>query len=151
MAKVTLPKWCSLVRSNPAAYERDVFSLPILNSPSLAAQFVRPTLQHQEIEVFLVVSLDAQNRPLGITKVSSGTVHSSLVYPRETFRAAIVLGASSIFVAHNHPSGDPSPSMADREVTAQIVAAGMILDIPVFDHIIIGGDRWTSFAQSDLL
>jgi len=151
MAKVSLPKWCSIVRSNPAAYERDAFSLPQILSPSDAAAFVRPTLQHQDVEVFLVVSLNAQHRAIGVTKVTTGLVDSSLVHPRETFRVAIAMGASAIIVAHNHPSGDPTASVADRSVTEQLVAAGRILDIPVFDHIIIAGNRWSSFAQNGFL
>jgi DNA repair protein RadC len=151
MAKVTLPKWCSVVRSNPASFERDAFANPQILSPADAVRFLSPTLQHEEVEVFVVLSLDAQHRVIAATKATRGIVNSSLVHPRETFRIAIVMGASAIIVAHNHPSGDPTPSQPDRAVTEQLVAAGNILDIPVHDHIIIAGYRYTSFAEAGLL
>lgn len=146
-----LPKWCSIVRSNPAAYERDVFALPAIHSPADAVAFFRSTLQRSEVEQFLCLSLDSQHRPLGVTRVTSGLLNTSLVHVRETFRVAIVLNAACIIVAHNHPSGDPTPSMDDRNVTEQLQAAGRIIEIPVFDHIIIAGERWTSFAEAGLL
>jgi DNA repair protein RadC len=147
-----LPKWCKLVRSNPAAYERDVFSKPGITSPADAAALLRPSLQREEVEVFVVIAMDAQHRPLGLVRVTSGVVNQTLVMAREVFRIAILLNASAIIVAHNHPSGDPTPSDADRRVTDVLVNAGSMLDIPVFDHIIIGaGDRFTSFATQGLL
>jgi DNA repair protein RadC len=74
-----------------------------------------------------------------------------LVHPREVFRIAIALGAAAIVVAHNHPSGDASPSAEDHAVTRQLVAAGRILDLPVHDHIIVGAGCYTSFAEAGLL
>lgn len=150
-SNVRLPKWCSIVRSNPAAYERDVFAMDRVVSSSVAVELVAPRLKRSEVELFVALSLDSQHRPIGLTVVTSGILNSSLVSPRETFRVAVALGAAAIIVAHNHPSGDPTPSTDDRNVTDQLVAAGGILDIPVLDHIIIGGDRFTSFAQTGLL
>jgi DNA repair protein RadC len=146
-----LPKWCSIVRSAPALYEREVFAQPTITSPRVAVSMLRPSLEREEVEVFVVVALDAQHKPLAFQRVTKGTAVSSLVHPRETFRLAIALGASGIIIAHNHPSGDPTPSGADRQVTDQLVAAGRLLDIPVFDHIIIAGERYTSFAEAGLL
>jgi len=73
------------------------------------------------------------------------------VAPREVFRAAIALNAAAIILAHNHPSGDPTPSPDDRAITAQLVAAGKLLDIPVADHIVIGRGRYISFSEAGLL
>jgi DNA repair protein RadC len=73
------------------------------------------------------------------------------VHPREVFAPAILLGAVAIVVAHNHPSGDPTPSAEDRSITAQLVSAGKLLDIPIHDHIIVGNGRYTSFADAGLL
>jgi DNA repair protein RadC len=73
------------------------------------------------------------------------------VHPREVFRAAIVEAAAGIVVVHNHPSGDPTPSIEDQSVTRQLVAAGRLLDLPVYDHIIIAGDRYVSLATLGLL
>jgi DNA repair protein RadC len=147
-----LPKWCKIVRSNPAVYERDVFNSEPITSPRQAAAMLRPALQSEEVEQFAIIALDSQHRALGLSIISRGTVDQTLVMPREVFRVAIVLNAVAIIVAHNHPSGDPTPSTPDRLVTDSLAAAGRLLDIPVFDHIIVGaGDRFTSFAQEGLL
>ena len=83
--------------------------------------------------------------------VTKGLLDASLVAPREVFRAAILEAAAGVILVHNHPSGDPTPSAEDRAVTRQLVAAGTLLDIPVYDHVIIAGDRYTSFATAGLL
>jgi DNA repair protein RadC len=83
--------------------------------------------------------------------ITRGILDSSLVHPREVFRAAIAEAAAGIIVVHNHPSGDPTPSAEDRAVTRQLVAAGQLLDVPLHDHVIIAGDRFTSFAAQGLL
>ena len=102
-------------------------------------------------EVFYCVCIDAQSQVRAIHEVTRGTLTSSLVHPREVFRAAILAGAASIIVAHNHPSGDPTPSGDDRAVTRQVVDAGRLLDVPVVDHVILAGDRYLSFAEAGLL
>jgi len=112
----------------------------------------------EEVEVFVVLALDTRGRVIERHDITRGLVNSSLVHPREVFRAAIASGASGVILAHNHPSGDPTPSPEDRAVTRQLVAAGRLLDIPVYDHIILGGplpavNTWsfTSFAAEGLL
>ena len=105
----------------------------------------------ETIEVFWLVALDTQSNVLEVVEVSRGSLNSSIVHPREVFRSAIVAGAAGIIVVHNHPSGDPTPSADDRAVTRQLVEAGRVLDIPVYDHIIIGAGRYVSFAESGLL
>jgi len=114
---------------------------------------MQPHAEREEIEVFWILALDAQSRvtfdsPIVITR---GILNSSLVHPREVFRAAIVSGAAGIIVVHNHPSGDPKPSADDRAVTQQLVAAGRLLDLPVYDHVIIGRSTYASFAELGLL
>jgi len=91
-----------------------------------------------EKEAFVAMLLDRKNRVKGWNMISLGTVDASLVHPREVFRAAVVDSAASVIVAHNHPSGDPTPSAEDLRVTRQLVAAGKVLGIPVLDHIILG-------------
>jgi len=84
--------------------------------------------------------------------ITRGILNSSLVHPREVFRAAIAEAAAGIIVVHNHPSGDPTPSADDRAVTRQLVDAGRVLDVPVYDHVVIGGgERYVSFAEAGLL
>lgn len=91
-----------------------------------------------EKEHFAVFFLNRRNKLRGFNIVSIGTLHGALVEPREVFRPAIAVAASSIIIAHNHPSGDPSPSTADIQVTRKLKEAGELLHIPVRDHVIIG-------------
>lgn len=108
-------------------------------------------LRTERREHFVVVLLDSKGQIQRVAPVHIGTVNMSLVGAREVFREAIRDGASSIIVAHNHPSGDPTPSPEDIEVTAKLVEVGELLDIPVLDHMIIGYDRYTSLSQKGLL
>jgi DNA repair protein RadC len=108
-------------------------------------------LRYEKQEHFVVLLLDAKNKVFAKSDVHKGTLTSSLVGPREVFRPAIREGASSIIVAHNHPSGDPTPSPEDIEVTARLVEVGKMLDIPVVDHVIIGDPRSVSFVRKGLL
>lgn len=108
-------------------------------------------LRLEKREHFVVVILDSKNQIQRIAIVHIGTVNMSIVGAREVFREAIRDGASSIIVAHNHPSGDPTPSPEDIEVTDKLVEIGKMLDIPVLDHIIIGYDKFISFERERLL
>ena len=80
-----------------------------------------------------------------------GSLNASIVHPREVFKAAILLNAASIVVAHNHPSGDPAPSREDREVTRTLNEAGRLLDIPLHDHVIVGAEGYFSFREAGLV
>lgn len=104
----------------------------------------------EEQEVFWVLLLDSQSEVRGAVEVGRGTLNGCLVHPREVFRVAVMYGAAGIIVAHNHPSGDPTPSAEDRAVTRQLAEAGRLIDIPVYDHLILAGDRWVSFATMGL-
>jgi DNA repair protein RadC len=89
-------------------------------------------------EVFVVITLNAKNRVIQKHLVSIGTVNSALVHPRECYRTAILDGASALILAHNHPSGDPTPSSEDIKITRQLISAGEVMGIKVLDHVIIG-------------
>jgi len=104
-----------------------------------------------QVEEFHLLALDSQSQVLREVLVTRGLLNSSLVHPREVFRAAIAEAAAGIIVVHNHPSGDPTPSAEDRAVTQQLSAAGRLLDLPLYDHVIIAGDRFVSFACAGLL
>jgi DNA repair protein RadC len=92
-------------------------------------------------------TLTSKNRILGFIEVSVGSMSTSVVHPRDAFRAAILQGASAVILVHNHPSGDPAPSREDFDVTKRMVNAGKILGIKVLDHIIIGDNDYYSFAD----
>lgn len=144
-----------LVRETPipGAYAPDRRS-PI-RSPRDAVALLAPFFEREpDTECFCIIPLDAQHRAIfgGPVVVARGILNSTLVHPREVFKAAFVAGAAAIILAHNHPSGDVSPSADDRNVTDQMVAAGRLLDLPVHDHLIVGaGGRYTSFAETGLL
>lgn len=123
------------------------------DNPRAVFEFMRPYAEREEVEVFWILALDAQRqiireRPLA---VSRGTLNGALVHPREVFRLAIHTNAASIIGVHNHPSGDPTPSLDDKLITSQLVAAGKTLDIPFLDHVIIGAGRYVAFSESGLL
>lgn len=108
-------------------------------------------LRHQKKEHFVAILLDAQNGVLRRATIHVGTLTATLVGAREVFREAVRDGASSIIVAHNHPSGDPSPSPEDVKVTRGLVEAGKLLDIPVLDHVVIGDQGYRSLNQMGLM
>jgi DNA repair protein RadC len=100
-------------------------------------------------EHFWCVLLDAKLRYVMHTEVSVGTLNASLVHPRDVFGPSLREGAASLILAHNHPSGDPTPSREDVRLTRQLVEAGKLLDVPIHDHIVVGNgtDEWVSLAQ----
>lgn len=122
-----------------------------LRSPRDVWKAYASRLEDLPVEEFHVAVLDAQHRLERDITVTRGILNSSLVHPREVFREAIANRAAAIVLVHNHPSGDPTPSADDKAITAQLVAAGRLLDIPVADHVIIGRGRYLSFAEAGLL
>jgi DNA repair protein RadC len=124
---------------------------PRVREPADVFQLLGPRLRDLAVEEFHVLALDSQSRVQRDVLVTRGLLNSALVHPREVFRAAIAEAAAGIIVVHNHPSGDPTPSAEDRAVTRQLVEAGRLLDLPVYDHIILAGDRYLSFVGAGLL
>lgn len=102
-------------------------------------------------ETFILLGLDGRRRIILAEVVSVGTLTATLVHPREVFRPAIVASCSSIVVAHNHPSGDPTPSHEDRLLTERLVQAGRLLGINLDDHLVLGKGCFTSLRQLGLL
>jgi DNA repair protein RadC len=100
-------------------------------------------------ERFLCVLVDGRHRVIGLDEVSTGTLTASLVHPREIFKSAILANAGAIVLVHNHPSGDPTPSSEDREITTRLKQAAEIIGIPILDHVVLGHDRFHSFADCD--
>lgn len=108
-------------------------------------------LANLDREAFVVLHFDQKNRTTGLHVVSIGSLSASLVHPREVFKAAILSNAACILVMHNHPSGDPTPSREDREITTRLKSAGETLGIPLLDHVVIASDGYRSFSESGLL
>jgi DNA repair protein RadC len=119
-----------------------------LHSPEQVVAHLGTRMRRYRQEVFLALLLDSRHRLIGEVEVSRGSLNQSLVHPREVFAPALRESAAAILVVHNHPSGDPQPSREDHEVTQRLVRAGEILGIRVVDHLVIGGQDFTSFARA---
>jgi DNA repair protein RadC len=109
--------------------------------------YYHPVFKSLRKEVFRCALLDAKNRVFKESRISEGTLTNSLIHPREAFRDAIKESAASVIFAHNHPSGDTTPSREDILITERLVNAGEIVGIKVLDHVIIGDERYTSMFE----
>jgi DNA repair protein RadC len=122
-----------------------------LKSPRESAELLMRVLADQPTEVFAMLCLSTKHRIIAYHEVSRGTLDTTLVHPREVFKAAVLANAAAIIVSHNHPSGDPSPTIDDLDVTRRLVAAGEILGILVLDHIVVGECQYFSFKEAGRL
>jgi len=136
---------CQLVRCKALAYEVGQMNSTD-NAQRVVRELTRPVLENSTTEKFMIVSVDTKLKPIGLHEITSGTLDASLVHPREVFQPAMLANASGIFLVHNHPSGDLTPSRQDREVTDRLRKCGELLGIQVFDHIIVGhsAGEWNS-------
>jgi len=131
-------------------------SVPIpdrcIRAPGDAAKIVIDYLRGVDREHFVGLYLNTANNLITIHTVSVGTLNSSLVHPREVFKLAYMVNAASVVVSHNHPSGNAEPSQEDIAITKQLVEAGKILGIPLYDHVIVTeGNGYTSFTERGLI
>ena len=110
-----------------------------IESPQDAVDYMEGAFDEDPtVEWFFAILLDNKHHPIGRKVISRGIAGSTVVHPREVFKAAIIAGATSILVSHNHPSGDPAPSSADIKITRSLCDAGKLLEISVKDHVIVG-------------
>jgi len=123
---------------------------PVVHSPADASSLVMFEMSQLEQEELWTILLDTRNRVTQIVKIYKGSINQSQVRVGELFKQAIRYNATNIIVAHNHPSGDPTPSPDDVTVTRQIIQSGKLLDIEVLDHIVIGGNRFVSLKDRGL-
>jgi DNA repair protein RadC len=129
----------------------EVLYRPVLSNWDRLMEYLTAVLAREKIEQFRILFLDNRNRLLADEAQAKGTVNHTPVYPREVVKRALDLHATAIILVHNHPSGDPSPSQDDIEMTAEIKKAAASLGIVLHDHIIIGNGRWISFRKTKLL
>lgn len=122
-----------------------------LTNPQAVFEFMKRRVRGLDREHFWRMDLDARGRCLGIETVSIGTLSASLVHPREVFKAALIQGAAGIIVAHNHPSGETTPSPEDKEATNRLRRAGELLGIPLLDHMVLAEQSFFSFKEAGLL
>lgn len=119
-----------------------------VTTPRQAAEYLIPHYGHLPTEHFGILSLDTKRRLLATTIISVGSLDSTLVHPREVYRAALDHRAASILVFHNHPSGDPTPSADDLALTNRLRAAGEVLGVDLQDHLIVTDTRYYSFQEA---
>ena len=137
----------TLVRENNVTQQQR----PIVRDAQSAATILAAYLAGEDREHFVVMMLNAKNRIIGINTVSVGNLTASLAHPREVFKPAILANAAAILVAHNHPSGDTSPSQEDIALTRKLYEGGQLLGITLLDHIIVGDqDHWYSFQDDGI-
>lgn len=129
--------------------ERSVlYSARRIQSSSDADALVRQFLEELDREAMIVVALNAKSEPTYLQVISTGSLSSSIVHPREVFKVAILSNAYSILLAHNHPSGDTKPSQEDLNITKRIKEASDIMGVPLLDHLIIGDEGYYSFKEN---
>ena len=138
-----------LVKDGPAistTWDRQV------RGPKDIADFMAPIAANLDRETFWILMLDGRNRVTGLHVVSVGSLTSTVVHPREVWKAAILANAAAIIVCHNHPSGEPTPSGEDIALTARLLAVGELVGIRLLDHVVLGADgSFRSLAASNLL
>ncbi|MEG6586475.1 RadC family protein [Dendrosporobacter sp. 1207_IL3150] len=123
----------------------------VIRSPQDVYSFVRGELEYLTVEHFMVIGLNTKNHIVFEQTISVGSLNASIVHPRETFKLLIRKACASAVVVHNHPSGDPTPSQEDIDLTKKLVQAGTIIDIPILDHLIVGQGRYVSLKEKGII
>jgi DNA repair protein RadC len=146
VAAIKLVQASSLRLARAEAMER-----PVLGNWDRLIDYLTMAMSRERTEQFRVLFLDTKNRLIADEAQARGTVNHTPVYPREVVRRALELHATALILVHNHPSGDPTPSRADVEMTREVKEAAAVLSVVVHDHVIIGNGSWLSFRREGLL
>ncbi|YCC51366.1 RadC family protein [Pseudomonas aeruginosa] len=133
------------------AIERKMQRGTSFTSPAAVKEYLRAKLAGFEHEVFAVLFMDTQHRLIEYAEMFRGTIDGASVYPRELVKEALRLNAAAVIISHNHPSGNPEPSGADRALTQRLKEALELVDVRVLDHVIVAGTDTTSFAECGLI
>ena len=133
------------------AIERKMQRGTSFTSPAAVKEYLRAKLAGFEHEVFAVLFMDTQHRLIEYAEMFRGTIDSASVYPRELVKEALRLNAAAVILSHNHPSGSPEPSQADKVLTQRLEEALGLVDVRVLDHVIVAGTDTTSFAERGLI
>ncbi|WP_372870902.1 DNA repair protein RadC [Shewanella sp.] len=130
-----------------ARYQDHSAKTSVFTSPALVKDYLKLRMAAYEREVFAVLLLDSQHRLIACEELFFGTIDAAAVYPREVVKLTLSRNAAAVIFAHNHPSGIPEPSAADRRITERLVNALATVDVPVLDHLVIGQVDVVSFAE----
>ena len=132
------------------AIERKMQRGTSFTSPAAVKEYLRAKLAGFEHEVFAVLFMDTQHRLIEYAEMFRGTIDSASVYPREVVKEALRLNAAAVILSHNHPSGSPEPSQADKVLTQRLKEALGLVEVRILDHVIVGGMETVSFAEKGL-
>lgn len=132
-------------------FESEARKTDLLNSPEAVIRYCRASLEGLKNEVFDVIFVSTKNRVVGRERLSEGTIDQAAVYPRRVVASALAANAASLIFVHNHPSGDPTPSAEDKQLTRRLEEAAQTVGIPVLDHLIVGNGGHFSFREKGLL
>ena len=138
--KVTLAREGSCVSAHNA-----------IRSPEDIFAIMAQEYENAVVETAQMLALDTKNKIIGVFTISTGSLNASIIHPRDVFQRAILSNAAAVVLVHNHPSGDPTPSPEDMELTRRLVEAGKMLDIEVLDHVVIGEGRFVSLKEAGVL
>ena len=142
-----LPRYrVSLVREGSCVSDHNA-----IKSPEEVFWLVSADFAEAAVEMAMMLALDTKNKVIGVFTISTGSLNASIIHPRDVFQRAILSNAASVILVHNHPSGDPTPSPEDVELTSKLVEAGKMLDIAVLDHVIIGDGKYASLKEKGLM
>lgn len=130
---------------------KDALDKVKITDPLTIANLYMDEMRYLQKEHFRILLLDTKNQIIVTEEISVGTLNASIVHPRDVFKAAIKRNANSIILIHNHPSGDPTPSNEDINITNRLIDAGNLIGIKVLDHLIIGDNRYISFKEKNLI
>ncbi|MEK8204159.1 JAB domain-containing protein [Paenibacillus sp. FSL L8-0696] len=128
-----------------------LYSNRVIRSPLDAADLFRQFIGDCDRESFCILCLNTKNEPTAIHQVSCGSLNASIVHPRETFKLAILANSASIIACHNHPSGQPEPSLEDVEITERLRDSGCLLGVDLLDHVILGDNSFVSMKERGLM
>ncbi|GJL61675.1 MAG: hypothetical protein NPIRA04_03290 [Nitrospirales bacterium] len=124
---------------------------PSISDSAVLHGLIRNVFHELDREHFVIVGLDAKHRIIGGSLIAIGSLTAAIVHPREIFKTAIAMNAAALILLHNHPSGDPTPSPEDHELTKRLAECGELLGIRILDHLIVGDNRYYSFADEGVL
>lgn len=149
MGKVVAKYRLELVKESSKIYDVE----HKVNNPQDVRDYVEEVfrISNQAEEIMALLVVNTKNAVVGAFEVSRGSLNASIVHPREVFKRALLLNGNAIFLAHNHPSGEITPSREDRDVTERIKEAGEIMGIKLLDHLIIGDGKYYSFKEKGLI
>lgn len=147
-ARITIEQRREAMRALDARIAPRPSAAPVISSVAAAVALLAPVLARLEVEELHVLGLDARNRVVGRRRIARGAVNQVMATAREVFRPLLLFGAARAIIAHNHPSGDPSPSEADTELTVRLGVAGELIGVPIIDHLILARTGHHSYAEA---